>query len=39
MTNVGRNMQCAYISDVEEILTFNTFKGFEKQVKFEMANN
>jgi hypothetical protein len=39
MSNVGRNMKCAYISDVEEILTFKTFKGFKKQVACELANN
>jgi hypothetical protein len=39
MINVGQNMQCAYISDVEEILTFKTFKGFKKQVACETANN
>jgi hypothetical protein len=30
---------CAYTSDVEEILTFKTFKGFKKQVACEMAND
>jgi hypothetical protein len=25
-------MQCAYTSDLEEILMFKTFKGFKKQV-------
>jgi hypothetical protein len=39
MTNVGLNMQCAYISDVEEILLFKTFKGFQKQVACETDNN
>jgi hypothetical protein len=39
MTNVGRNMYCAYITDVEEMLTFKTFKGFKKQVACETANN
>jgi hypothetical protein len=39
MTNVGQNMRCAYFSDVDEILTFKTFKGFKKQVKCDMANN
>jgi hypothetical protein len=37
--NVGRNMQCADSSDVEEILTFKTFKSFKKQVACETANN
>jgi hypothetical protein len=36
--NVGQNMQCAYTSDVEEILMFITFKGFKKQVAHETAN-
>jgi hypothetical protein len=27
MTSIGRNMSCAYTSDVEEILTFKSFKG------------
>jgi hypothetical protein len=31
MTNVGQNMQSAYTSDVEEILTFKTSKGFKMQ--------
>jgi hypothetical protein len=39
MTNTGRNMECAYTSDVEEILMFKTFKGFKKQVPRETANN
>jgi hypothetical protein len=39
MSNVGRNMTCAYISDVKDILTFKTFNGFKKQVACEMANN
>jgi hypothetical protein len=26
MTNVGRNMYCAYTSDVQEILTFKSLK-------------
>jgi hypothetical protein len=39
MTDIGRNMQCAYTSDVEEILTFKTFKGFKKQVACETGNN
>jgi hypothetical protein len=39
MTNVGWNMQCAYTSDVEEIITFKTFKLFKKQVARELANN
>jgi hypothetical protein len=30
MINVGRNMQYAYSSDVEEILTFKTFEVFKK---------
>jgi hypothetical protein len=38
MTNVGRNMYCAYTGDVEEILTFKYFKGFKKQVSCETAN-
>jgi hypothetical protein len=32
MTSVGRNTLCAYISDVEEILKFKTFKYFKNQV-------
>jgi hypothetical protein len=39
MTNVDRNMQDAYTSDVEETLTIKSFKGFRKQVGCEMANN
>jgi hypothetical protein len=39
MTNVGRNMQCAYSSDAEENLTFKTFKGFQKHVACEADNN
>jgi hypothetical protein len=39
MTNVGRNMQCAYTSNVLEILMFKTFEGFKKQGACEMANN
>jgi hypothetical protein len=39
MTNVGRNMWCAYISDAEEILTFKAFKVFKKQVACEEDNN
>jgi hypothetical protein len=39
MANVGRNMKYAYTTDVEEILTFETLKGFKKQVAFETANN
>jgi hypothetical protein len=39
MTSVGRNMQCAYTSDVEEILKFKTFKGFKKQVASKTNNN
>jgi hypothetical protein len=31
-------MQCAYTSDVEEILTFKTFKDFKKQAACETAN-
>jgi hypothetical protein len=34
MTNVGQNMWC----DAEEILTFETFTGFKKEVACEMAN-
>jgi hypothetical protein len=30
-------MQCAYTSDVEEILKFKTFKGFKKQVACKTA--
>jgi hypothetical protein len=32
MASVGRNVSCAYISEVEEILKFRYFKGFKKQV-------
>jgi hypothetical protein len=39
MITVSRNMQCAYTTDVEEILHFKTFKGFKKQVTFKTANN
>jgi hypothetical protein len=39
MTNIGWNMKCAYTSDVEEILMFKTFKGFEKKTPCEMDNN
>jgi hypothetical protein len=39
MINVGWNMYCAHISDVEEILKFKTFKGFTNQVVCKMANN
>jgi hypothetical protein len=39
MTNVGQKMYSAYITDVEEIFNFKTFKGFEKQFACEMANN
>jgi hypothetical protein len=38
MTNVGRNMLLAYTSDVEEILTFKTFKAFKNQVACQTAN-
>jgi hypothetical protein len=37
--NVGRNMYCAYSSDIKEILEFKTFKGFKKQVACKTANN
>jgi hypothetical protein len=33
-----RNTQYAYTSDVEEVLTFKTFKGFKKQAACETAN-
>jgi hypothetical protein len=39
MTNVGRNMQCAYTSDVEQILKYKTFKCFKKQVARETSSN
>jgi hypothetical protein len=39
MANVGQNMQCAYTSDAEEILTFIAFKSFEKQVVYETDDN
>jgi hypothetical protein len=39
MTNVGRNMCCAYTGDAEEIFTFKTFKGFKKQVACKTDNN
>jgi hypothetical protein len=39
MINVGRNIQCAYTSCIEEILTFKNFKGFKKQVARETVNN
>jgi hypothetical protein len=39
MANVGRNMQYAYTSDVEEILKFKTLKGFKMQAACETANN
>jgi hypothetical protein len=32
-------MHCAYTSAVEEILTFETFEGFKKQVTCETDNN
>jgi hypothetical protein len=38
MTNVGRNMLCAYTSDADEILTFKSFKGFKMQVACETDN-
>jgi hypothetical protein len=38
MTRAGRNM-CTYTSDGEEILTFKTFKGFEKQVAYETVSS
>jgi hypothetical protein len=38
VVNVGRNMQWAYITDIEEILTFKIFSnGLEKQVACETA--
>jgi hypothetical protein len=39
MTNVARNMQFAYTSDVEEILTLETFNTFQKQVICETAKS
>jgi hypothetical protein len=36
-TNVARNMQYAWTSNSEEILKFNTFKGFEKKVAYKTA--
>jgi hypothetical protein len=38
MTSVGRNIWYAYTSDVEEILSFKTFKVFKKQFAFDTAN-
>jgi hypothetical protein len=38
VTSVGRNGQCAYISDVEEILEFKSFKSFKKQVASKTGN-
>jgi hypothetical protein len=38
MTNVGQNMQSAYTSDVEDILTFKTSIGFKMQDACETAN-
>jgi hypothetical protein len=38
MTNVVRNMQYAYTSDVEDILMLKTFKGLKKQVACETVN-
>jgi hypothetical protein len=39
MTNVGQHTQYAYTGDVEEILTFKSFEGFEKKLACEAANN
>jgi hypothetical protein len=33
MTKVGRNMQCTYTSDIEEILKLKTFKGFKVKLR------
>jgi hypothetical protein len=38
MTNVGRNMYCTYTCGVEDILTFKTSKGPQKEVACETAN-
>jgi hypothetical protein len=32
ITDVGRNMQCAYTSDVEEISTFKTFEVLKSKL-------
>jgi hypothetical protein len=38
MTNVGHNMQCAYISEVEETLTFKLLKILKSKDACETAN-
>jgi hypothetical protein len=39
MTNVGPNKYCAWVSDVEEILAFKTFKILKKQVAYATGSN
>jgi hypothetical protein len=39
MTDIGRNMYCAYASDAEDILKFKTFKSSKRQVACKMDNN